>query len=95
MAMSKELLVLVILPWVNCCATVDNFVPIPICAEPVPVSELANTSANSARDCLNPTVLALETLLPITSNCFEAALRPLNPCWKLMLFSCFYSISVL
>ena len=80
MAMSKELLVLVMLPCVNCWATLDNLVPIPICTAPPPVSELANTSANSARDCLNPTVLALATLLPITSSCFDDALRPLNPC---------------
>ena len=35
---------------------------------------------DSFRAILNPTVLAFEILLPITSSDFEAALRPLRPC---------------
>jgi hypothetical protein len=45
---------------------------------PVPSSVDAYTSANSARDALNPTVLALAMLLPVTLKSLEAALSPLS-----------------
>ena len=40
-AISSELLVVVILPWVNCCATAATRTPIPACPPPEPASELA------------------------------------------------------
>ena len=55
-ATSSGLLVAVILPWVNCCATVASLVPIPTWLAPPPDSEAANTSANCACDALKPTV---------------------------------------
>src|SRR5512135_2168538 len=85
--MSSELFVVLILPWVNCCATVSSLDPMPICAAPAPDRAAANTSPNCACDCLNPTVFALATLLPITSRSLEAEFNPLNPCVKLMTFS--------
>ena len=45
-AMSSALLVVVMLPWVNCCATSATLTPMPTCVPPEPASELAYTSAN-------------------------------------------------
>jgi hypothetical protein len=45
---------------------------------PPPVSEAAKTSANCAPDDLKPTVLELETLLPMASSALAELLRPLK-----------------
>ena len=78
--MSSGLLVLVMLPWVNCWATAATLEPMPTwVADAPPASELAKTSANCAFELLKPTMLALATLLPITSRSLEAEFRPLSP----------------
>src|SRR5258706_10021720 len=69
------------LPCVNCCVTACRFTPMPML---LPLIALAYMSANSARDDLAPKVLALATLLPITSRFLLDAFRPDRPCWKLM-----------
>ena len=52
--------------------------PLPMALE-VRDSELAaNTSANSARDCLKPLVFALAILFAVTLRSSDAALRPLR-----------------
>ncbi len=77
-ARSRLLFVNEIVPWLNCCATFASFTPLPISFEPVPSSDDAYTSENSARDALKPTVLALAMLLPVTLSSAEAALSPLS-----------------
>src|SRR5205814_8642397 len=72
------------LPCVNCCDTADRVTPMPIALAPAPFIALAYMSENSARDAFAPKVLALATLLPITSRFLLVALSPERPCWKLM-----------
>ena len=78
-ARSSGLAVTVRFPCVNSCCTCATFVPMPMLLAPAPASELANTSAKTAREALNPTVFEFATLLPITSRFFADALRPLRP----------------
>ena len=54
--------------------------PMPAVEPPPPVRLVAYASANSAREDLNPTVLVLATLLPITSRLRAAAFSPESPC---------------
>jgi hypothetical protein len=51
----------------------------PTLPAPAPPSELANTSAKTARDCLKPTVFEFATLLPMMSRFLAEALRPESP----------------
>src|SRR5687767_1570529 len=80
--MSSGLLVTVMLPWVNSCWTAATFVPIPTLPAPAPASELAKTSAKTAREILKPTVFEFATLLPTMSRFLAEALRPESPDWK-------------
>src|SRR5690606_28776739 len=73
MARSSAFSVKSMLPWVNCCETAASRTPLPALCAPT-----ANTSANSAREPLNPVVLTLATLLAMTPRSAEAALRPLS-----------------
>ncbi len=70
------------LPWVNCCATSATLEPMPTWLAPAPVSEFAKTSANCACAVLNPTTVALATLLPITSRFLLDVFNPLSPDWN-------------
>src|ERR1700704_5557433 len=65
-----------ILPCVNCCAVVASLTPSPMAEVLRFTAPAANTSANSARDCLKPTVSALATLLAVTSKSELAAVNP-------------------
>ena len=80
MAMSRVLLVVVMLPWVYCWKTDDSDVPMPTCDAPLPLRDAAYTSAKWPLDDLKPTVLLLATLLPTTSSALEDAFSPLKPC---------------
>ena len=79
-AISSGLLVTVRLPCVKLGRIAPTLAPMPTLVEPLPDRELANTSLNWMLDPLNPTVLELEMLLPMTSKYFVAASSPLKPC---------------
>src|SRR5580692_8999892 len=70
--------VVLMLPCVNCWAVEESRTPSPIAEVFKFTAPAANTSANSARDCLNPTVFALATLLAVTSRSELAAVNPDN-----------------
>src|SRR5258706_15695673 len=78
MARSRVLLVGSMLPWVNCCATLEIFTPAPFWVWLTPCGDTANSSANSERDCLKPVVLELAILLAVTFRSLCAALMPLS-----------------
>ena len=82
MARSRVLLVVEMLPWVNCWATLPMVAPIPTWVELPAASEAAKTSANCAPACLKPTVPELDTLLLIASSALDAIESPLKPCWN-------------
>src|SRR5450830_1036053 len=84
MEMSSGLLVVSILPWVNCWARRATVTPMPGLLPLMPFSEFAYRSANCASELLKPTVLALAILLPMTSSDLVAPFRPLRPCWNMM-----------
>src|SRR3990167_6532826 len=67
-------------PWVKSPCTEVRATPIPVWTEPDPpeIEELIK-SAKVARLPLNPTVLRLAMLLPMTDNAVPLALRPLTP----------------
>ena len=70
----------VILPLLMFCVTAATLTPIPGVVVEMPYRELPYISANSVREPLKPTVLALATLLPMVSSWVEAAFKPLKPC---------------
>ena len=80
MATSRLLPVMFRLPWVNCWATLAVSTPMPALEPPADPMAEATISANSAREALNPTVLELAMLWPITSRFLLAAFRPERPC---------------
>jgi hypothetical protein len=65
-ARSMLLLVVLMLPWVNCWDTAATFTPLPVALRLTPYGETANMSENSARDCLKPVVEELAMLLAVT-----------------------------
>src|SRR5450432_637593 len=71
-----------ILPWVNCCAVVASRTPSPTAEVLRFTAPAANTSANSARDSLKPTVSAFATLFAVTSKSELAAVNPDNAILK-------------
>ena len=73
---SSVLPVMVMLPWPNCCATAETSTPMPALLPPAAPMAEATISANSAREALNPVVLVLAMLWPITSRFLLAAFRP-------------------
>jgi len=80
MATSRLLPVIVRLPWVNCCETAPTSTPMPALVPPAEPMAEATISANSAREALNPTVLELAMLCPMTSRFLLAAFKPERPC---------------
>src|SRR5690606_15020976 len=70
-------------PCSNCWATLARRTPAPteVCEPPLLA---ANTSANSARDCLKPVVAELAMLLETTERSLLAAFMPLRAMLKLM-----------
>src|SRR5271169_107454 len=70
------------LPCVNCWAVEASRTPSPIADVFRFTAPAANTSANSARDSLKPTVSALATLLAVTSKSELAAVNPDNAMLK-------------
>ena len=74
--------VVLMLPWVNCCAVDASRTPSPTAEVFRFTAPAANTSANSAREPLKPTVSALATLLAVTSKSELAAVNPDNAILK-------------
>ncbi len=64
------------LPCVNCCAVVESRTPSPTAEVLRFTAPAANTSANSARDSLKPTVFAFAMLFAVTSRSLLAAVNP-------------------
>ncbi len=67
-------------PWAKMLSTVDRPVPRPTWeAPPEPLTELASRSENTVRLDLNPTVLVLAILLPMTDMAVPLVFMPLMP----------------
>jgi hypothetical protein len=76
MARSRLLSVKSMLPCVNCCETFETRTPLPMAVELTPCCEVANRSANSAREPLKPAVATFATLFAVTVRSVDAAFRP-------------------
>src|SRR5215216_2386711 len=83
-ARSRLLSVKSMLPWVNCCATLETRTPLPIALLLTPCGDTENSSANSAREPLKPDVAVLAMLLAVTVRSACAAFKPLKARRKVM-----------
>src|SRR5579871_3397708 len=82
MARSRLLPVLSMLPWLNCCAISDTDTPLPTAVALTPCWVAANSSENSVRESLKPTVPTLARLFAVTDRSCEAASRPVRAILK-------------
>src|SRR5208283_38316 len=76
MARSSADDVVLMLPWLNCCAAATSRTPSPAVEALRLTAPEAYTSANSAGEFLKPTVSALAMLFEVMSSAEFAALRP-------------------